>query len=180
MPLLDVPFLKQFNDKACFAASAAMVLQYQGHSFNQRDLYHTARIDDKPPQKTKSQMEGCTEVGIMNFLGKKYRMIWWIDWQKKKLPGWQRKWFDEYLKEVHAAKKKKLIIEKKGAPISLIRKLIDKNKPVIAEVHTNTWLKTSKYPKHSTHDVVVTGYDSNHFFVNDPFNPYLKKKGKNF
>lgn len=175
MPLLDVPYFKQFNTNACLAASTAMLLAYHGFSFSQRDIFNVAKF--YTPHKRK--VAGCTEVGIMDFLGKNYQMTYWMDVKKKKWPS-EMEWFHSYLKKVKKSEKKKLIIRKKGASLAFIRKMIDQKKPVIAEVHMNTWTKTKKYAHDVTHDVVVTGYDSKYFFFNDPFNPYLRKKGKNF
>ena len=105
-------------------------------------------------------------------------MTYWIEVKKGKWPS-KMEWFQQYLKKVGKAEKKKLIVRKKGASLDQIRKKIDEKKPVIAEFHSNTFYGAKLFPERETHDVVVTGYDANHFFVNDPYAPYLGKKGKN-
>lgn len=174
---LNVPYFRQFNKHSCFVASTAMVLCFYGTRINQRKVYNAAKVHD-PTRKRR--IWGCYDAWLMPSIRHTgYRMRIWQN-RTGVMPPEIKKWHNEiYLPEFNKAKRAGLITEKKNATIGLIKQLLLKGIPVIAEVHTNTWYKLKTFPDHETHMVVIIGYEGGNLIVNDPFLHYLGKNGRN-
>jgi uncharacterized protein YvpB len=177
--LLKVPYIKQFNTHSCYVASAAMVMTFYGTKINQRTVYQKAKIT---APDNKKEVWGVLDADLMLAINNKdYRMDLWVNYkpQIKQNKAWNSL-FWKYKTRLDKAKKLDMIIQHKNANISLIKRFIKKGIPVIIEVHSNTWFRLQRFSDAETHNIVVLGYKSNKFIVNDPFMPYLGTNGKNY
>ena len=175
---LEVPYFKQFNEHACFVASVAMVLRFYGVRINQREVYSRAKVYD--PLR-KRRIWGCVDTKLMfTIKNTGYKMKSWLNYKKNaKIPPKIKNWLEKgYMPELKKAKKMGLIKVSRNASIKLIRQLLEKGIPVLAEVHSNTWFKTKKFPDHETHVVVITGYENGNLIVSDSYMSYLGKDGR--
>lgn len=155
MKILRVPLKRQkFND-SCFPASVDMVLRFYGDVVNEEKLASSTKL---------SEQDGSSDVKIGQVLLRKgYNVTtFWngsiYQWNKEK--NIARLYKKEYKKSLRLGLKKK-----KNATLSLMKFFIDKNIPVLAEVHASKFYgRKLDY----THMVVVTGYDKRYFYLNDP------------
>ncbi len=175
---LNVPYFKQFNKHACFVASIAMILRFYGIRINQRKVYNESKEYD-PTRKRR--IWGCYDAKIMFAIKHTgYKMKIWQNLTNGKMVPEIERWHDDvYIPEFNKAKNAGLIIERRNATVGLIKKFLGKGMPVIAEVHTNAWYKTKRFPDHETHTIVIIGYEGDNLIINDPYMHYLGKSGRN-
>lgn len=158
-----IPYIKQFNKSACVAACFEMVFAYYGIEVNQRVLYKKAE-----PTSTMGIPYGKLMLAIKD---KDYMLERWenhISYNKKI--------------EMKKAIQLGLIKLHKKANIKLLKNFLKKGIPVIIGVDSDIWYKNFtnwKAPTGDTHAIVVSyNIKNKKFIVNDPFLPYLKRKGK--
>lgn len=155
--LLDVPHVQQISEKASLAACTEMVLKFCGDSMSQREIYQTAKSGDGGPS---------TDVGIalaVKDLG--YKVVsWWNE--NKGMPKGQTEFMQNFYWPIYWRVVQLGVLEKKeDADIFLIRELIDKGVPVIAEIDNG-----KLYGRKTTgiHSILIKGYSRTHFTYNDP------------
>src|SRR3989338_6470276 len=102
-----------------------------------------------------------------------FRMRVWSNEKKNvKMPPALRSYLKkDYFPIFKKVKKIGLIKTSKNASIKLIRRLLEREIPILAEVHSNTWFKVNKWPPQETHVVVSVGYNKGKFIINDPCMP---------
>lgn len=171
---LDVPYIKQFNRYSCFPACMAMVLRYNGNKINQKQVYYKSRI------MAKKKILGCWDATlILSMRDKGYLIDSWINYRNNvKMSQEAKMQFKEYNHYLKKAKKLGLIKMHKNADMVLIRRLIDKHIPVMAEVQSRAWFKSKANPE-ATHVIVIVGYQKGKLIVHDPAMHYHKRKGEN-
>ncbi|HLD42094.1 MAG TPA: C39 family peptidase, partial [archaeon] len=155
--VLEVPHVQQISEKTAFAACAEMALKFFGQEANQRDIYEIAKSGDNGH---------ATDAGVslaIKDLG--YKIISW--WTENKNPpvGWAEFMQNFYWPIYWRVVKMGVLEKKEEADLFLIKEMIDKGIPVIAEVDSQKISgKKSGYP----YFILIKGYSRKHFTYNDP------------
>ena len=157
MKILDVPFRKQLLENSCFASGVYMILKYYGDKINERKLYWGAIIKGS---------EGAQDVKLAQALikrGYKVTTFWNApieQWGFGNNPKFIRAYKREYTKALRLGMK-----HKRNATVSLIKRFIDRNIPVLVEVNADKFYgKKVGY----SHIIVILGYDAKNLHFNDP------------
>ncbi len=153
--VLDVPFRKQILANSCFPACVRMVLKFYGDDIDEKWLCKNSTL---PGHK------GCWDVKIGPILIRKGYSV--TSFWDGSIQDWNS---DSELIKAHQKEYKRAakqgLKHKKNATISLIKKFIDNNTPVLTEVSSDRL-----YREHFgyTHMVVIVGYDNKNFYFHDP------------
>ena len=157
MKILDVPFRKQLLENSCFVSGVYMVLKYYGDKIDERKLYWRTIINDT---------DGAQDVKLAQFLIKRgYKVTIFCNapieqWGFSKNPRFIRSYAREYAKALRLGMK-----HKKNATVSLIKKFIDKNTPVLVEINADKFYGGKKG---YSHILVILGYDARNLYFHDP------------
>jgi len=155
--VLDVPHVQQISAKTSLAACAEMVLRHNGIELSQREIYQTAKSGDRGP---------ATDVGIslaIKDLG--YKVVSWWNENKNAPDGWADMMQNFYWPIYWRAVQLGVLEKKEDADLFLIKELINKGVPVIAEVDNGKFYGGKTI---GTHAIVIKGYSRAHFTYNDP------------
>ena len=153
--LLAVPFHKQRFANSCLPACIKMVLAYYGDRARERTLYRMGKLPGHP---------GSWDVKIAPYLIKTGYAV--TSYWNAGMKAWRMKPVTvEAFNQAFTIARKAGFLHKRNATINLIKKLINKGTPVLAEVDADIF-----YGERFgvTHMVVVIGYDAGHLIVHDP------------
>ena len=175
--LLDAPLISQLPElpRGCEVTSLAMLLNYSGKKTDKMTLAKQVAKDPTPYRKVDGKVYfGNPNIG---FVGNMY---------DKSKPG-----YGVYHKPIENLAKQYLgsrVINLTGTPFTNVTNQLDKKKPVW--VIANTWftkLPSSQFQYFHTkqgpvkityreHSVLVTGYDSQYIYFNDPLTSEKNRK----
>ncbi|MBI4020418.1 MAG: C39 family peptidase, partial [Candidatus Aenigmarchaeota archaeon] len=156
MRMLDVPFRKQKLANSCFPACVKMVLGYYGDDIDEKELYENSVLPGHP---------GAWDVRVSQFLiNKGYKVTSYWNGKQESWWGVKQETANAYRREMGKALEMGFI-HRQNAGMPLIRKFIDTNIPVLAEVDADVFYGEKLG---CTHMVVVVGYDEDNFYVHDP------------
>lgn len=177
--LLDVPVVKQYPElpRGCEVTSLSMLLQYAGISIDKMELAQNVKKDTTPFKK----IDGIIYYGDPNngFIGDMYNL--------------ENRGYGVYHKPIADLAKKYLpeqIVDltgtnfidlkgylSKGVPIWVITNVTYKDLP-------NSFFQTWQTPNgpveitYKEHSVLITGYDSNFVYFNDPITGTKNRRAK--
>ncbi|MBI4139834.1 C39 family peptidase [Candidatus Woesearchaeota archaeon] len=156
--ILNVPFRKQLTESSCFPACIRMVLRYYGVVVDEKWLWKCGMI--LPHTGTWD----VTLAPVLKKLGYKTITYW-----SGSIDGWsntvpletREKYKDLYSKSVGSG----VLVHRRNASISLMKKYILSGVPVLAEVNADIF-----YGEKCgwTHMIVIVGFSKNFFFFHDP------------
>lgn len=159
LKILEVPFKKQVLANSCFPAAIKMILRFYNDDIDERKLYKKSTL---PGHK------GTWDFKIGPIIirkGYRFTSYWNGPVESCCLEP-------EIIKAYKAAYKKAIKIgmgHKKNASVYLIKNLIGRGIPVIAEVHAGKFYNEKM---EWTHVMVIFGYDRKNFYFHDPDKKY--------
>ncbi|APH06287.1 C39 family peptidase [Bacillus weihaiensis] len=177
--LLDVPLLSQLPElpRGCEVTSLAMLLQYMGVNVGKLELAKKVDKDPTPYQKVNGQVFfGNPHVG---FVGDMY---------DKSKPGYGV--YHEPIKRLAESYLPDRIVNLTGQSFVQIEEALSEGSPVWVIVNaTYKELPSHQFEEWQTpigkitvtyheHSVIITGYDENYVYVNDPLSNDKNKKIK--
>lgn len=169
--ILDVPLISQLPDliNGCEVTSLTMLLNYTGVSIDKNELVREVKIDTTP--MVKDSDGNIIKWGNPNdgFVGD--------------IEGYDKAGYSIYPKALLPLSNKYLNNTAKdltGETVDTLIKYLSQKSPILVWVTTDfsvpdnfiTWTKNGKQIRatFSEHCVVLTGYDENSFYYNDPLN----------
>ena len=162
--VLDIEHVEQMNPSASGAACAEMAFKHAGFDANQRGIYEKARL---------AEGKTCTDAGIaLSVADSGYKVVSWWNENKNAPLEWTGVMQNFYWPLYWRAVKNGALEKRENADTHLIKELINKGLPVIAEVDNGKF-----YNKKSswTQFILIKGYSRTHFTYNDPS---MKSGGK--
>lgn len=157
--ILPVECFHQRSPDTCLAACVRMVLQYYGDRIDELKFYHEARFGRQYP--------GLCDVCIaMPLIKRGFKITSYWDGHLDDWGVWTTDLAELYKEHEKKALRTKKYLRRRNASPDLIKKLVTKGIPVIAEVLAGKLYNTHEI---GTHMILICGFNKQGFWMCDPW-----------